>query len=260
LAKVLGIEMNFFDLKNISERYMELVNPTTPEKIVRVGKLLGLKPGARVIDFGCGFGEGLALWAEQYGIGGVGIDIREHACERARQKMIERGFADRIEIVCMDAAQYRFAEHTFDAAACIGATFIWSDYRSALRALSRAIRPGGKLAVGEAYWRTSRVPPEFAQREKFETEAALIRNVRTEGFELEYIVRASENDWDRYESDNWYGLIRWLEANPNHPERAEVINHLHASQDEYFRYGREYLGWAIQVLSRPDGFPETHQV
>jgi len=32
--------MEFFDLKNISERYMELINPVTPEKILTIGKFL----------------------------------------------------------------------------------------------------------------------------------------------------------------------------------------------------------------------------
>ncbi len=30
--------MNFLDLKDISERTMELVNPTSPEKILKVGQ------------------------------------------------------------------------------------------------------------------------------------------------------------------------------------------------------------------------------
>ncbi len=35
--------MNFFDLVNISERYMELVNPCTPEKVLTIGRVLGLE-------------------------------------------------------------------------------------------------------------------------------------------------------------------------------------------------------------------------
>jgi len=72
---------------------------------------------------------------------------------------------------------------------------------------------------------------------------------REEGFDIEYVIRASHDDWDRYESDNWYGLIRWLEDNPSHPSRHEVIAHLHRTQDEYLRYGREFCGWAMYALA-----------
>jgi len=62
--------MKFFDLVNISERYMEIVNPSTLEKVLTIGKVLGLKEGNRVIDFGCGYGEVLSLWRQHFGISG----------------------------------------------------------------------------------------------------------------------------------------------------------------------------------------------
>ena len=113
--------MNFFDLVNISERYMELVNPSTAEKMLTLGKFLRLHEGSRVIDFGCGYAEALVLWAERFGILGIGVDIREHACERARKKVSDRGLSDRIEIVCGRGSEYLFEEGAFDAATCIGA-------------------------------------------------------------------------------------------------------------------------------------------
>ena len=79
--------MEFFDLMSISHRYMEILNPSTPEKIIKLGKLLKLKKGNRVIDFGCGCAEPLTLWAEEFGITGIGIDISEDFCDRARKKL-----------------------------------------------------------------------------------------------------------------------------------------------------------------------------
>jgi len=67
--------MDFFDLMSISHRYMEILNPSTSEKIIKLGKLLKLKEGNRVIDFGCGCAEPLIIWAEEFGITGIGIDI-----------------------------------------------------------------------------------------------------------------------------------------------------------------------------------------
>ncbi len=110
--------------------------------------------------------------------------------------------------------------------------------------------PGGRLVVGEPYWRKSDVPPDYSRNEKaVHTEYELVHIAREEGFDFEYAVRASDDDWDRYEAENWRGLLRWIEENPNHSERGEVIKHLHESQDEYTRYAREYFGWAIYVLN-----------
>ena len=40
--------MEFFDLMSISHRYMEILNPSTPEKIIKLGKILKLKKGSQV--------------------------------------------------------------------------------------------------------------------------------------------------------------------------------------------------------------------
>ena len=144
--------MKFFDLVNISERYMELINPSSPEKMMTVGKVLRLPEGGRVIDFGCGFGEQLALWGQAFGISGVGIDIRPYAAERAARKMAKRGLSGRIEIVCANAAEYAFPPGAFDAAVCLGASCIWRGFPAAIHAMQPALRPGGRLAIGEPYW------------------------------------------------------------------------------------------------------------
>jgi SAM-dependent methyltransferase len=149
----------------------------------------------------------------------------------------------------MNAAEYVFEPHTFDMAACIGATFIWDGFRPTLHRLKDAIRPNGKLVVGEAHWLTTHVPPEFAKTQpEFCQEHELLQMAHAEQLEFEFVVRASHDDWDHYEASNWRGLLRWLEENPQHPNHAEVLEHLHSSQNEYLRYGRAYLGWAMYVL------------
>ena len=242
--------MDFFKLMSISHRYMEILNPSTPEKIIKLGKMLRLKEGSRVIDFGCGCAEPLYLWAEEFGISGVGIDISADFCERARNKLVTHGLSQRIEIVCCPGADYKFQEGSFDAATCIGATFVFGGYRQTVQVIKQAIKPGGRLGIGEPYWSSDRVPPEYVRKEtSIFMESELLQTAREEGFDIEYVVRASHDDWDRYYSDNWYGLIRWLEENPGHPEREEVMKHLHSEQDDYFRYIREYMGWAMYVLT-----------
>lgn len=242
--------MEFLDLVTISERTMELVNPTSSEKILKLGRFLRFQEGSRVIDFGCGYGEALVLWAEEFGISGVGIDVRQEACDRASEKIEARGLAERLEIVCARGDEYPFETGAYDAATCIGATFIWGGFQPAVRAMKKALRRGGRLGVGEAYWRLATVPQEVRDREpEIPFESEILQAARAEGFDLETIIRASQDDWDRYESDNWHGLVLWLEENRHHPEWNEVYDHLRQIQDEYFGYGREYIGWAMMVLA-----------
>ena len=140
--------MEFLDLMSISHRYMEILDPSTSEKVIKLGKLLQLKKGSRVIDFGCGCAEPLILWAEEFGISGIGIDISEDFCDRARKKLAMRGLSDRIEIVCSNGADYLFEEGAFDAATCIGSTFIFGSYQKTIQVLKRTVHQNGRLGIG----------------------------------------------------------------------------------------------------------------
>src|SRR6476659_6706902 len=72
------------------------------EKLDTVARKLDLKRGDRVLDVGCGWG-GFPLWAAtKYGARVVGITLSPPQAERARQRAVEAGVADRVEIRVMD--------------------------------------------------------------------------------------------------------------------------------------------------------------
>ena len=176
--------MEFLDIMSISHRYMEILNPSTPEKIIKLGKLLKLKKGNRVIDFGCGCAGPLTLWAEEFGITGIGIDISEDFCDRARQKLASIGLSDQIEIVCSNGADYIFEEGVFDAATCIGSTFIFGGCQQTLQVLKRAVHQNGRLGIGETHWLSNQVHPVYAQKQTTTyTETELTQFIRDEGFD-----------------------------------------------------------------------------
>jgi SAM-dependent methyltransferase len=241
--------MHIFELYNIAEPYMEIINPFNREKLKTIGRYAGMKEGTRVIEFGCGFAEVLVIWAEEFGITGEGVEIREYAYERGVKKIEERGLSDRIKLVCQDGSKYEFEKGAFDVAACVGASFIWGDYQKTISAMKEAIKPKGKLIIGEPYLLKVPVPPEYEEAKGVHSEYELLRIAREEGFDFEYMVRANSDDWDRYETTNWRGLVKWLEENPQHPDKTEVLDWFHMLQDDYLKYGREYLGWAVYILN-----------
>src|SRR5512139_1708626 len=150
---------------SISHRYMEILNPSTPEKIIQLGKMLKLKKGSRVIDFGCGCAEHLTLWAEEFGITGIGIDISRDFCDRAKDKLVKRGLADQIEIVCAPGANYVFEVEAFDAATCIGSTFAFGGFQQTIQAMKRAVHQHGRLGIGETHWLSNQIHPQYAQKQ-----------------------------------------------------------------------------------------------
>ena len=121
------------------------------------------------------------------------------------------------------------------------------NFNDALVNMKKFLKKDGKILIGEPYWRDE--PMEMKGGEEFFTELQLMDFAEKQGFIIEYIVRGTEDDWDRYQSENWQGLLQWLEENPSHPDKKDVIKWLKNDQREYFEYVRAKLGWAIYLLA-----------
>lgn len=82
-------------------------------KLDLVCRKLELRPGMRVLDIGCGWGEALKFAAERYGVSGVGVTVSREQAAYARQ--LCQGLP--IEIRLQD---YRELDERFDRAFSLG--------------------------------------------------------------------------------------------------------------------------------------------
>ncbi|HPA06056.1 MAG TPA: class I SAM-dependent methyltransferase, partial [Candidatus Hydrogenedentes bacterium] len=137
---------------NITESAHRIHNPLTPEKLAILGEALRLESGARVLDLGSGSGEMLCTWARDHGVIGTGIDMSQLFTEQARRRAVELGVADHVTFIHGDAAGY-VSDEKASVAACVGATWIGGGVAGTIELLSRSLRTGGIILIGEPYWR-----------------------------------------------------------------------------------------------------------
>jgi SAM-dependent methyltransferase len=107
---------------------------------------LGASTGMRLLDVGCGPGRH-AIELARRGFEVVGIDLSPDFLTVARRRSREAGVS--LSLFEMDAAAMPFEEE-FDLAIsiCEGAFGMGTSDLTVLRAMRRALRPGGRLAVG----------------------------------------------------------------------------------------------------------------
>jgi cyclopropane-fatty-acyl-phospholipid synthase len=114
-------------------------------KLELVCTKLGLQPGERVLDVGCGWGSFALHAAQRHGVSVVGITLSPPQAETARRRAAEAGLADKIDIRVQDWRE--LAGERFDAIASIGMVEHVGDdhideYAVRLREL---LGPGGRL-------------------------------------------------------------------------------------------------------------------
>ncbi|MFR9673441.1 class I SAM-dependent methyltransferase [Streptomyces sp. TR06-5] len=114
-------------------------------KLDLVCRKLALRPGARLLDIGCGWGALVRHAAREYGVRAVGVTLSREQAGYARKRVAEDGLTDRVEIRVQDYRE--IADGPFDAIASVGmAEHVGAlRYRSYAQALHGLLRPGGRL-------------------------------------------------------------------------------------------------------------------
>lgn len=150
------------------EKYNEPIEVAQRRKYLRIAERLGLKPGQRVLEIGCGWGGFAEIAAAEFGCNVVGITISNEQAAFANARMASLQLSEKVEIRLQD---YRDVEGGFDKIVSIemfeavGAEY-WQTY---LDVLARCLKPGGQAALQIITIENDRFAsyyndPEFIQR------------------------------------------------------------------------------------------------
>ncbi len=112
------------------------------ERIIRG---LGIKPGSRVLDVGCGTGLVIPWLLEAVGKDGhvTALDVAERMLAMAREK---HG-SPNLEFIHADIADTPFLESSFDEVVCHNCFPHVADKRRAAEEMFRILKPGGRVTV-----------------------------------------------------------------------------------------------------------------
>ena len=115
------------------------------DKLELVCRKLGLGPGQRLLDVGCGWGSMAVHAAREYGVSVVGVTLSQEQAAYARKRVADEGLTDRVEIRVQDYRDVR--DGPYDAISSIGmAEHVgaerYLDYATDLHGL---LKPGGRL-------------------------------------------------------------------------------------------------------------------
>jgi cyclopropane-fatty-acyl-phospholipid synthase len=110
-----------------------------------VARKLGLMPGMRLLDVGCGWGGMVRHAVKHYGVTALGVTLSSAQAEWAAKAIARDGISDRAEVRYLD---YRdVTESGFDAISSIGLTehIGVANYPAYFRFLHGRLRAGGRL-------------------------------------------------------------------------------------------------------------------
>ncbi|MDH6127640.1 cyclopropane-fatty-acyl-phospholipid synthase family protein [Kitasatospora sp. GP82] len=114
-------------------------------KLDLICRKLGLRPGMRLLDVGCGWGSLLLHAARNYGVTAVGVSISREQVALARKRVEEAGLAGQVEVRLQDYRE--IPDGPFDAISSVGmAEHVGAaQYLRYAGGLYELLTPGGRL-------------------------------------------------------------------------------------------------------------------
>ena len=142
-----------------SEEFRQLLDRRSA--LTHAGLLLPhLKPGMKLLDFGCGPGTISVGLAERIAPGELhGIDMEESQIELARSAASSGGHGNMVFHVG-NVTDLPFDDDTFDIAHCHAVLMHIPDTQAALAEVQRVLKPGGVIASREANIASSYLEPQ----------------------------------------------------------------------------------------------------
>lgn len=132
---------------------------THADALLRMNEVLadtvGIRPGARVLDAGCGVG-GSSMWlAAHREATTLGVTLVPNQVQRASRYAAERGLADRCSFRVADYADTGLESGSFDVVWAQESLCHAADLGRVLREARRVLRPGGRILISDGF-RTTR--------------------------------------------------------------------------------------------------------
>ena len=150
----------------------------------RALELCRLRPGARVLDLGCGQGEGTRYLRQALDIDIIAVDISPSACSLSKRRQPDA------DVVCASASSLPFASSSMDAVIAECVLSVVANPECALAECFRVLGEHGRLAITDMY---ARNPEAIASLRALPQACAAGMMVRAEletelarqGFEIE---------------------------------------------------------------------------
>jgi SAM-dependent methyltransferase len=245
-----------FRATSIAHARLRILGPTSAadlDALLDTAETAGmLRPGARVLDIGCGKGDLLVRVARR-GATGVGIDLNRSFLAEARRLAADAGVDDRVRFELADGGGLE-TDGEYDLVACVGATDAVGGPAVAPARLAVLARPGGAVLIGEGFWH---VTPRVEQAATFGMEPdemvdldATLERMRAPGLDLLATRVAGTADWDAYEAEYAGALERWAATRPDDPQRDALEEQAAEFRSTWGAWRREAMGFVVALLRR----------
>lgn len=241
---------------HIAYRPLAVCNALSMGRLEATAARAGLKPGARVMDIGCAFGEVSIHLARTFGAQVTAVELDPIMAGGAEARIQAASLSDRINVRRETSAAALAALPAFDLIVAIGSTEPAGkglrEPAEVFAALAEHLTPGGSLLWGDLFWKDE---PPAPLRQLVETGGYYVSHdawqaaAREAGLEVVSAEISGEAEWAAYRTDMETAIADWLDAHPDHADAPSVAATAHRIK-MMLDFGADYLGFGLYLFSK----------
>ncbi|MBE9051838.1 class I SAM-dependent methyltransferase [Nostocales cyanobacterium LEGE 11386] len=216
--------------------------------------MIDLPEHPKILDIGCGTGMQTLDLASLTNGKIFAVDNHPVYVDELKQKVLQKGFSDKIAVINADMSALNFPHTTFDIIWTEGAIYIIG-FENGLKQWRPLLKQGGYLAASELTWLKPHPPSELKEfwhvgypaMQSIEGNLQIIRN--SEYKIIDYFVLPESAWWNYY----YHPLAERVQLLKRHyqddAEALEVVNMTQSEIDLYQRYS-EYYGYVFYIVQK----------
>ena len=241
---------------HIAYQPLTVCNALSINRLEATVRQAGLKPGARIMDIGCAYGEVSMHLARAMDAAVTAVELDPVMAEGAQARITAAGLSERITVRRETSAAALAALPSQDLIVAIGSTEPAGkglrEPAAVFAALAEHLTPGGALLWGDLFWKAE---PPAPLRQLVETGGYYVSHdewqaaARAAGLTVVSAEISDEAEWAAYRTGMETAVADWLDAHPDHADAPTVAATAHRIK-MMLDFGADYLGFGLYLFQK----------
>jgi Cyclopropane fatty acid synthase and related methyltransferases len=236
----------------VTDLHSNYSSPAGKEFTLAAGYFAGINPASRILDLGCGYGDGASNMAQQFRCKVVALDISEENTGFARRLAEARNVSHLITFETKDLLEADFTDEPFELILAEGGVLSFISRSKGLEKTATWLLPRGWLAFSDLVFLSEKVPDEVKNifednKYHYESETSYRTLLHNAGFGIHLMCLVPQSGWDNY----YAHMARRLEDDKGFFSDKRIKLAFHKEIDVFYRMeGFRYVGYLFCIARK----------
>jgi SAM-dependent methyltransferase len=238
----------------VTDLHSHYSSPAGKEFSLAAGYFAGINPASRILDMGCGYGDGATNMAEQFRCNVTAIDISKDNIASARQLAESKNLSHLITFENIDIIDADFAEQPFELILAEGGVLSFISRTKGLAKAASWLHSRGWFAFSDLIVLSDKIPDEIKNifedaTYHYESETSYRTLLHNAGFDIHLMGLVPQSGWDNY----YAHMARRLEDEKGFFSNKRIKLAFHKEIDVFYRLeGFKYVGYLFCIARKKD--------